>query len=542
MNRDELISSLKQNPRVSVLIIGAGINGAGTFRDLALNGVDTLLIDQGDFGSGASAASSHMAHGGIRYLENGEFSLVREAVNERNRMIQNAPHIVKPLPTTIPIFKFWSGLFNAPFKFLGLRDTPSERGALIIKVGLIMYDAFARSTGVVPKHVFRGQKETQKRFPKLHPDVKYSATYYDGSIISPERYNLEIILDAEADGAHARALNYLSFIGVNGKRVTLRDELSTETIEITADLIINAAGPWIDKVIRNMGIDRKYIGGTKGSHLVLNNPELREAIGDNEIFFENKDGRIVLIFPLLERVMIGTSDLPNTDPDMARCEEEEIDYFIDMVKKVFPTIQIHKNQIEFVFSGVRPLEYSDSKLTGQITRNHSIKVDALDGIQVYSLVGGKWTSYREFAEQVTDKTLVKLGKARKSTTRDLPIGGGARYAEIKQDFAGDPLFEKYGSRCVKIQNYHNNAAAPLKNFPEMTKGEVEFLVKEEKVTHLEDLILRRTMLAYLGQLTIPLVAELAELCAECLGWSEDLKQSEIENTTTILKQKHCVRL
>src|SRR5689334_3321363 len=122
MNRNEILQAIKENPNVSVLIVGAGINGIGTFRDLAVNGVDVLLVDRGDFCSGASSASSHMAHGGIRYLENGEFRLVREAVQERNRMIQNAAHIVKPLPTTIPIFRSFSGLLNAPLKFLGIMD------------------------------------------------------------------------------------------------------------------------------------------------------------------------------------------------------------------------------------------------------------------------------------------------------------------------------------------------------------------------------------------------------------------------------------
>src|SRR5690242_17566272 len=127
MERRAILQQLKKDGRVSVLVVGAGINGIGTFRDLALNGVDVLLIDRGDFCSGASAASSHMAHGGIRYLENGEFRLVREAVRERNRLIENAPHVVKALPTTIPIFKTWSGLLNAPLKFLNLLDRPAER-------------------------------------------------------------------------------------------------------------------------------------------------------------------------------------------------------------------------------------------------------------------------------------------------------------------------------------------------------------------------------------------------------------------------------
>src|SRR5512141_950696 len=141
MKRQDIIPSLKSSSP-TVLIVGGGINGVGTFRDLALQGVKTLLIDRSDFCSGASAASSRMAHGGIRYLENGEFRLVREAVQERNRMISNAPHLVRPLRTTIPIFRRFSGIFNAPLKFLGWLDRPSERGALVIKIGLMLYDAY----------------------------------------------------------------------------------------------------------------------------------------------------------------------------------------------------------------------------------------------------------------------------------------------------------------------------------------------------------------------------------------------------------------
>src|SRR5512135_2957055 len=184
MNRQEILTSLETRSP-AVLIVGGGINGVGTFRDLALQGVDVLLVERGDFCSGASAASSHMAHGGIRYLENGEFRLVREAVQERNRLIENAPHIVKPLPTTIPIFKLFSGLLNAPLKFLGWLDKPSERGGLIIKIGLIFYDAFTGKTRVVPRHVFDNHSTSLKKYPCINPAIRYTATYYDGIILSP---------------------------------------------------------------------------------------------------------------------------------------------------------------------------------------------------------------------------------------------------------------------------------------------------------------------------------------------------------------------
>ena len=541
MNRNEILGSLK-NQSPSVLIIGGGINGAGTFRDLALNGVDVLLIDRADFCSGASAASSHMAHGGIRYLENGEFRLVREAVGERNRMIKNAPHLVRPLPTTIPIFKFWSGLLNAPLKFLGWLDNPSERGAFVIKVGLMLYDAYTKAQGTVPPHRFEGKDASHKRFSELHPEIRYTATYYDGSILSPERYTVELILDAEAESPHARALNYVSLIGIDGKNVILKDELTGETYQANPTLIINAAGPWIDRVNTDLGLAHQYIGGTKGSHLVLNHPELREAIGENEFFFENKDGRIVLVFPLLDEVIIGTSDIPIENPDDARCTEEEVDYFFEMIGHVFPNIKLKHEQIVFRFSGVRPLAYSDAKTTGQITRDHSIKEDVLDDIPVYSLVGGKWTSYRAFSEQVTDRALKFLGKPRTADTMNLAVGGGRDYAVMKDSSECDAqLFARYGSRCREVEA-HQNAGddVPLNHYPEMTHREVSFLAEKEKVVHLDDLILRRSLMAYLGHLNRPLIDELADILAQVLGWSGVRKKEEVERTLDILQENHGV--
>ena len=542
MDRTKILQSLKtQSP--AILIIGGGINGVGTFRDLALNGVDVLLIDRADFCSGASAASSHMAHGGIRYLENGEFRLVHEAVQERNRMIENAPHIVRPLPTTIPIFKFWSGLLNAPLKFLGLLDKPSERGAFVIKVGLVLYDAYTKTQGTVPPHQFEGRAASHKKFPQLHPDIRYTATYYDGSILSPERYAIELILDAEAEGPHARALNYVSCIGVDSNNVNLKDELTGETFQTSPTLIINAAGPWIDRVNSDLGVGDRYIGGTKGSHLVLDHPELRAAIGENEFFFENKDGRIVLIFPLLDKVIVGTSDIPIENPDEARCTEAEIDYFFEMIGRVFPDIKLERKQIVFQFSGVRPLEYSHAKTAGQITRDHSIKEDKLGEVPVYSLVGGKWTSYRAFSEQTTDKVLGFLGKTRIADTKELPTGGGRDYAATKGSRDCDPkLFARYGSRCREVSAFQGGDDAPLQHYSEMTRREVAFLAEKEKVIHLDDLILRRSLMAYLGHLNRPLIDELADILAEVFGWDEVQKQAEVERILEILQKRHGVNL
>ena len=393
MHRDEILSALKMNPEVSVLIVGGGINGIGTFRDLALNGVDVLLVEKSDFCSGASAASSHMAHGGIRYLENGEFRLVREAVQERNRLIENAAHVVKPLPTTIPIFKRFSGLLNAPLKFFRLLDKPSERGSLIIKLGLILYDAYTGRQRTVPRHQFFSREASLEKWKHLNPEIINTAVYYDGAILQPERVAMDLILDAEAENTNARALNYVSMIGGSEDTILIRDELTDEVYDVRPKLLINAAGPWIDFTNKKMDLSTRFIGGTKGSHIIVKHDELRKAIGENEFFFENEDGRIVLIFPLYDRVMIGTTDIPVEHPDEAVCTDEEIDYFLNLTRRIFPDISLDREDVVFQFSGVRPLPRSNARTAAQISRDHSIEVLSGDWTNlrfpVYSLVGGK---------------------------------------------------------------------------------------------------------------------------------------------------------
>jgi glycerol-3-phosphate dehydrogenase len=569
MNRSEVFASLKENPEVSVLIIGGGINGIGTFRDLALNGVDALLVERADFCSGASSASSHMAHGGLRYLENGEFRLVREAVQERNRLLQNAPHIVKPLPTTIPIFKQFSGLLNAPLKFLGMLDKPSERGSLVIKIGLMLYDAYSRTQRkeeaqpVIPKHQFLSRNKSLAKWGQLNPEIVNTATYYDGAILKPERLAIELILDAEAANSNAGALNYVNMVGGSEDTIILRDELTDEAYDVHPKLVINAAGSWIDFANRKLGVSTRFIGGTKGSHIVLKHDELRKAIGEHEFYFENSDGRLVLIYPLFDRVLVGTTDVALENPDEARCTDDEADYFLDMIKRIFPDLKLSREDIVFRYSGVRPLPHSSASTTSQISRDHSIEVVSGDWTNltfpVFSLVGGKWTSFRAFAEQVTDKVLAHLNLPRQKDTRALPIGGGRGYprdpTELKRQIESlsawtgvtrerlKVLFERYGSRAESIATYMNGGTDFfLKSMPDYSRREIIFLVQHEKIFHLDDFILRRSMLAMLGLVTREMIDELAGVFSNTLGWDADQRAAEVARTLFILEDRHGVRL
>lgn len=563
MEREQILSELDKKPDVSVVIVGGGINGIGTFRDLALNDVDVLLVDQADFCSGASAASSHMAHGGVRYLENGEFRLVREAVRERNLLIQNAPHLVKLLPTTIPIFKRFSGLPNAPLKFLHLLDQPSERGALVIKIGLMLYDAYTGRRRTVPRHRFLNRRDSLSLWKELNPGIINTATYYDGLILQPERLAVELLLDAETANSQAHALNYVSFLRGSGDTVFLQDELTGSIHKVKPKLVVNATGAWIDLVNRGFGLSTRFIGGTKGSHLVLDHPELRAAIGDHEFFFENQDGRIVLILPLYDRVVVGSSDIPIEDPDEARCTEEEVDYFLGMVSRVFPAIRVKREHIVFRFSGVRPLAASTAKTAAQITRGHEIEVVGGEwtglAFPVYSLVGGKWTSFRAFSEQVTDKTLAFLGRTRQTDTRSLAIGGGRGYPSTEDEaersihgisaWTGLPmervrtLFERYGTRAEQVASLIGQQEdVPLKSLPSYSEREIEFVVRDEKVQHLDDFLLRRSMLAMLGWLSRQNMDEIAVLLGNVLGWDAERKKNEVERTLEILAERHGLRL
>jgi len=547
-NRGTSLDSWKSNPSAEVLIIGGGINGISTLRDLALQGVKVALVERRDFVSGSSAASSHMIHGGVRYLEHGEFRLVKESLQERNRLLKAAPHCVRPLRTTIPIFSIFSGLLSAPAKFLTHSSgKPKERGALLIKVGLIIYDTFGRNGGVMPRHRFLGRKKTLEQFPQMHPEAKFSATYFDASMDSPERLSLEVLSDALATG-NARAINYCEATGTKDGSIVVKDHVNGETFNFKADVVINASGPWTDLTNGTLGVATAYMGGTKGSHIVVDNPELLLACNGNEIFFENADGRIVLMYPLLDRVLIGSSDIRVDIAEPVSVTEEEIDYFFELVSQVFPKISVTRDQIVYRYTGVRPLPAAGDLAPGFVSRDYRIEktlASAENGFSLLSLIGGKWTTFRALGEHLANETLSLLGKNRLVSTASMPIGGGKGFpqseAEIStwlavhaKEIDSDRalvLLHRYGTKAEHLlRAIQESGETRLNNKPEYSDLEIRHLVDSESVVHLADVLFRRTTIGFRGDLDLDIVREIGQIVATELGWSKSKLDGEIDSS------------
>jgi len=508
--RQNSLERLRALRTVDVLIIGGGINGAGLLRELALNGVDALLVDKSDFAAGATSASSRMIHGGLRYMENGEFRLVRESLRERNRLLKNAPHAVKPLPTTIPIFSRWSGFANVFSGSFGNSPRPAPRGKALIKAGLMLYDLFAGSDNVLPHHYLTSRESALKIRPSLNPDVLCTATYFDAWVALPERLCIELIDDAIAVHPGSLALNYISLEGVVTQgEIILRDVLTAEKFTVRPQVVVNATGAWIDLANNALGENTRYIGGTKGSHLIIDHPELFAATGDGQVFYENAEGRICIFFRLHGKVLVGSTDIRVDNPEIEACDDGEIAYILESVRIVFPAISVGREHVVAHFCGVRPLPASDARLTGRISRSHicrSLLSDAVHPWPIHAMIGGKWTTFRAFAAQVADKIFIQLNLHRRVSSEAIPIGG----------------------RSPEPDYSSLNALASI--------------AATEAVVHLDDLLLRRTPLALYGRLSLERFGAISACVSRVLGWNDAHLADERVRTSTLLATRHGVTL
>lgn len=561
-NRKDVVNSLRALPDTArpIVIVGAGINGIGLYRDLALQGVPAVLIDKGDFSSGTSAAPSRLIHGGLRYLETGEFALVRESVVERNQLLINASHLVKPLPTWVPAFSWFGGAFSALLRFLGLKKTPGAKGIMVVTLGLIFYDWFARGNRTMPKHRVVPRAASRRQMPGLSPSVCAVAEYYDARLVHPERLALELVKDAERDCPASLALPYVSLAGLEADTLTLHDELSGERFTLKPGAVVNCAGAWADAVNRSLGIDQRLIGGTRGSHLVMRRPDIAAQLADCMLYFETHDHRACLVYALdHDLILLGTTDIRDDNPDNPACTDAEINYLFEVLEEVLPGSNAKPDEVVFAYAGIRPLPWSGASSTGAISRDHAFKVfEAGEGrpFPVMTLVGGKWTTYRACAEQNCKVLLDHLGKPHLRSTLELPVGGSVglpKDSDGLRAFAADVarqsgvdealaavLVRRYGSQAADIATEVAKSPRELAGNPAYRDGEIRWIIRQERVTHLADVILRRTLLPFENGLSPTLISEIGAIAASELGWSDERLRQELLATSALLSKHYRV--
>ncbi|HEX4128410.1 MAG TPA: glycerol-3-phosphate dehydrogenase/oxidase [Pirellulales bacterium] len=453
----------------TVLILGAGINGAALARELALQGVGVCIVDQADLSTGATAYSSRLIHGGLRYLEYGEFDLVRESLAERERLLKLAPQFVRPLRLFIPVEHRRGGLLRSAARFVKLDrwfTSPAERGLWTVRLGLAMYDRLAGESHL-PRHTVApvGAIDT----PNVDQGrYRWLCSYYDAQIQWPERFVVALLHDARRAAAERGAAfdcRTYSAAAWDGKRVTLRTAGREEASSFAPDVIVNATGAWVDRTLEQLHVHApRQMGPTKGSHLVLHSAALREALEFGGLYAEAADGRPVFVLPFGELSLVGTTDLPyDGDPARVVASEDEIAYLLVTVNHLLPDVRATYRDVLLHYSGVRPLPAADPSNPAAITRRHWMQEHADAPLPMYSIIGGKLTTCRSLAEGAADTILARLGMPRLASTRDRPIREEATMLPGEMPASDDALRQ---------------------------------VIRDEWVTTLDDLVERRLMLLY----------------------------------------------
>lgn len=511
-----------------VIILGAGINGCGTFRDLALQGVRVLMLERGDICQGASAASSRLMHGGLKYLETGEFRLVKESLTERNMLLATAPHYVQPLECVVPVRSTWGGVVGSALRFLGAKTKLKDRGFLITALGLRLYDLYGRSLQSMPGSRMLKRCALRRMMPDVAAGITGAGVYFEGHITHAERLGLELVQDGEAANPAARCETHVELTACEAGVLRWRRPLG-EVAEARAKVVVNAGGAWIDAVNARLGIESRLMGGSRGSHLIVDNPTLLRALDGRMVYFGTPDGRVNLLYPFQGKVLVGATDLAQDDPDEARCTEEEEAYLCAAVAEVFPDIQVLPGQIVHRFCGVRPLPRAGGDV-GAVTRDHSIVTLALPGteVPVHCLIGGKWTTFRAFSELTADRVLEGLRLARTVSTRGLAIGGGrdfprdeaSRKALVEAlarrggigDARAEVLLQRYGTQAeLYVATLRGRGETMLSSVPDYAREEIRHIAATERVGALDDILHRRTLLALTGRDRPAVRAEIAAL-------------------------------
>lgn len=506
-------------------VIGAGINGAGIARDAALRGLRVVVLEKNDLCTATSAWSSRLIHGGLRYLEYAELPLVYESLHERRNLRRNAPHLVKPLRISIPVY------------------ADARRGPLLIRLGMIAYDLLSLRKKM-DSHEMLSRAEMLGAAPGLNDEgLRAGARYYDAQVEFAERLVLENLLAAKAAGASIMTRHRLTRMNVEAGKVRSLEWLNEQNGErgtLTTSAVVNAAGPWVDEVLSSTTTKtHRLIGGTKGSHIVVGR---FDGAPEDAFYVEAAaDARPIFIIPWNEQYLIGTTDIRSDEAlDTLRASKAEIDYLLAETNRVFPRAELNYADIHFAYAGMRPLPYRKKGPESAITRKHIIKANKAVAGNLVSIIGGKLTTYRHLAEQTVDR-VGRLLRRRlpECRTHDTPLPGGSGLDQTESLLAAtDAISPRCGERLLGIYGRRSESLLALAESDRyrtlddaatVLSAEVRFSIREEFATTLTDIVYRRLMIGLSADQGRPLYADIAALAADELGWDEQRRNAELRS-------------
>lgn len=514
MNRGEMVSRLKNEPGPwDLIVIGGGATGLGVAIDAASRGYQTLLVEQSDFAKGTSSRSTKLVHGGVRYLQQGNVSLVLEALHERGILRQNAPHLVHDLPFVVPNYDWWEG----PFYGIGLR----------------IYDLLAGKHGFGPSRNL-SKEETVEHIPTIETEgLRGGVVYYDGQF---DDARLAINLAQTAADQGATLLNYakvtaLSKEGGTVSGVELRDEETGDEYTLRAGVVINATGVFTDS-IRHMDDPAApaMISPSQGVHIVLDRSFLP---GDSAIMVPHTDdGRVLFAVPWHGRVIIGTTDTPVQDVSLEpRPLDEELEFLLVHAAR-YLTKDPAPEDVLSAFAGLRPLvKAGDGENTAALSRDHTINISRSG---LLTIAGGKWTTYRRMAQDTVDQAAVVGGlDERPCGTETLRIHG---YHENAESFGALELYGEDAARIEELIQEEPRYADRLHDKSPVVAAQVVWAVRHEMARTLEDVLARRTRCLLLdARQSIEMAPKAAALMAEELGHDETWQHEQVRAYTALAR-------
>ncbi len=510
MNRDKNINKIATEKEWDLIVIGGGASGLGVAVDACSRNLKVLLIEEFDFSKGTSSRSTKLVHGGVRYLKNGELSLVIEALKERGIMLNNAPHLVRNMSFIIPTYEWW--------------DTP------FYGIGLKVYDLMAGKLGLGPSK-FLSKKETIEKIPNVNQDELNGGIIYHDGQFDDARMAVSLAHTVEEHGGSV--VNYLkwdSFIyendQVSGIKVT--DQITQSSYALKAKVVVNATGVFAEKILRADEPKAELkIKPSQGVHLVLDKSFLKS---ENAIMVPNtSDGRVLFAVPWHDVVVVGTTDTEvNKISIEPKATDQEIDFILSNAEK-YMTRKPKRSDVKSVFAGLRPLISKENKSSKSLSRKHTIYKSKRG---VYHLLGGKWTTYRKMGEDVLD-LIESTGqlKLEPSKTEELRIFG------YKSNVSWSDPLHFYGSENEHVMSMGSNKA--LSPLLPLTEAQIIYAIRYEMALNIEDVLSRRTRCLLLNaKECISIAPEVARIMRSELNAEENWEQEQIKLFLDLAKNHH----